>query len=37
MVIAAAVLITWARLRPLVVPAQTGSDDEADDERPPAH
>jgi hypothetical protein len=37
MVIAAAVLITWARLRPLVVPAQTGSDDEADDEKPPAH
>jgi uncharacterized membrane protein len=37
MVIAAAVLVTWARLRPLVVPAQTGSDDEADDERPPAH
>jgi hypothetical protein len=36
MVIAAALLITWARLRPLIVPADTGSD-EADNDRPPAH
>lgn len=37
LVIAAALLVTWARLRPLIVPAKTGSDDTGEDDRPPAH
>jgi uncharacterized membrane protein len=42
LVVAAAILITWARLRPLIVPADTGSEDhddaeEAEEDRPPAH
>jgi uncharacterized membrane protein len=38
LVVASALLVTWARLRPLIVPAHTGSDDDtAEDGRPPAH
>jgi uncharacterized membrane protein len=36
MVIAAAVLVTWARLRPLAVPANIDTDD-AEEDRPPVH
>jgi hypothetical protein len=37
LVVASALLVTWARLRPLIVPTHTGSDDTSEDGRPPSH